>query len=147
MGDGHLDPAILGAIAAGLRPPAGYGPVERRHLGGCPSCAAELAALRRIAAGPAYPAPPERVWSGIVGELARPLPALPEPAGPGAGPGRSRAPLLAGPYLTGAVCLAAGVVLGAGALAAARRFLRPQASPRSPAPGRSPGDRARRPRG
>ncbi|WP_236243536.1 hypothetical protein [Streptomyces sp. CC228A] len=145
MGNGHLDPAILGAIAAGVRAPAGYGPVERRHLGGCPSCAAELAALRRIAAGRAYPAPPERVWSGIVGGLARPGAALAEPAGRRAP--AARAPARLRPLLTGAVRLAAGVALGIGAAAVARRFVRPRAAARSPAPARRRCGRARRPRG
>ncbi len=146
MGNGHLDPAILGAIAAGVRAPAGYGPVERRHLGGCPSCAAwnwprcggspRRARTRRRR---------ERVWSGIVGGLARPGAA---PGGAPAGAQGARgAPRPPPPLLTGAVRLAAGVALGIGAAAVARRFVRPRAAARSPAPARRRCGRARRPRG
>jgi hypothetical protein len=81
----HIDPERLALFAIG-EPVAT--PTESAHLGDCPVCVDDLAALRHAAlAGRAsfdvgeLEAPPEAVWSRIAEELAL-VTADPEPAAP-----------------------------------------------------------------
>jgi anti-sigma-K factor RskA len=83
--DPHVDPTTMGVFALG-EPVAAD---AAAHVAGCPSCSADLAALRHVVAvgratdpDDALPAPPARVWSAIEAEIAAPVSAAPVSTAP-----------------------------------------------------------------
>ena len=85
----HLDPDRLALLALADPPEEG----ETGHLSTCPRCRQEVASLREVAALGAQtqsvrdlPAPPDRVWRGILAEVSSAAPAAAPAAAPTAAP-------------------------------------------------------------